>query len=255
MNHAVLQARIPRWVGCGSVVLLLGACSGERVPPRSVSAPEDRTTVTVSPPSTVSQANVDPKNDATDVKVSEELRRECQLPDAPTEVPKFDYDEAALRPRGRDILQDVARCLAEGPMQGRAVTIIGRTDPRGTEEYNQELSMNRAQAARDYLVAQGVPDAQIQLVARGEGGAQGTNEESWALDRRVDIEVARSEPTRSEPVSTRTDNDRTQPQNPFAEARRIQAADPDREHESSESSKARVYADQAEGGEVIATQR
>ncbi|HEU5074381.1 MAG TPA: OmpA family protein [Polyangiaceae bacterium] len=187
---------------------------------------------------------MDRNDDATEVNVSEELRRECQLPDAPADAPKFDYDEAALRPRGRDILQDVAGCLKGGPMQGRAVTIVGRTDPRGPQEYNQELALDRAQAARDYLVAQGVPEGQIQVVSRGEQGAQGTNEESWALDRRVDIQVARGEP-----LNTRADGERAGAKNPFAEAQRIQASDPDREQESS---KAQVYADQAEGGEVIA---
>lgn len=249
MNRLMLQERTPRWFTCGAVVLLLGACSGERVAPRSASNSADRTTVTVAPPPAPSQARVD-RDDATDVNISEELRRECQLPDAPAEAPKFDFDEAHLTPRGRDTLQDVAHCLADGPMQGRAVTIIGRTDPRGTQEYNQELAMDRAQAARDYLVARGVPEGQIQLVSRGERGAEGTNEESWALDRRVDIEVARNEPT-----ATSADSDRTEATNPFAEARRIQASDPKAEHESSESSKARVYADQPEGGEVIATER
>ena len=250
MNHPMLQERTPRWFTCGAVVLLLGACSGERVAPRSASNTADRTTVTVVPPPAAGEARVD-RDDATELQISEELRRECQLPDAPADAPKFNFDEAALTQRGRDTLQDVARCLAEGPMQGRAVTIIGRTDPRGTEQYNQELALDRAQAARDYLVARGVPEGQIQLVSRGEGGAQGTNEQSWALDRRVDIEVARSEP-----VSTRTDSDSDEAgaTNPFAEARRIQASDPKPEHESSESSKARVYADQPEGGEVIATE-
>lgn len=249
MNPSMLQERAPRWFACGAVVVLLGACTGERVSPRTASNTADRTTVSVASSPAVADARVARNDDATDVNVSEELRRQCQLPDAPAEAPKFNFDEAALTPRGQNILYDVARCLDEGPMQGRAVTIVGRTDPRGTEQYNQELAMDRAQAARDYLVAQGVPEGQIQLVSRGEGGAQGTNEQSWALDRRVDIEIARPEP-----VSTRADKDRAGATNPFAEARRIQAADPDREHESSESSKAQVYADQAEGGKVIATQ-
>jgi len=250
MNHSMLQECAPRWFSCGAVVLLLAACSGERVTPRSASNTTDPTTVSVTAPPAAAQARADRDDGATDVNISEELRRECQLPDAPAEAPKFNFDDAALTPRGRDTLQDVAGCLAEGPMQGRAVTIIGRTDPRGTQQYNQELAMDRAQAARDYLVARGVPEGQIQLVSRGEGEAQGTNEQSWALDRRVDIEVARGEP-----LNTRSDNDSTSARNPFAEAQRIQASDPKAEHESSESSKARVYADQPEGGEVIATDK
>lgn len=258
MTHSMFLERAPRWFACGGLLFLLGACSGERAAPKTASNAEDRTTVAVTPPP-VTQARVEHNEataDATDVNVSEEIRRQCQLPEAPADAPKFNTDEAALTDRGRDTLQHVARCLSEGPMQGRAVTIIGRADPRGTEEHNQELAMNRAQSARDYLVAYGVSEGQIQVVSHGEGGAEGTNEATWALDRRVDIEVAPA----PAPVSVRTeadsgsDNDRNGARNPFVEARRIQASDPHREPESPESSKARVYADQPEGGEVIATQ-
>lgn len=249
MNHSKLQEIAPRWFGCGAVVLLLSACSGEHVPPRSASNAGAQTTASVVSPAAANEASTDRRDDATDVKISEELRRQCQLPEAPADAPKFNYDEAALTPGGRDTLQDVARCLAEGPMKGRTVTIIGRADPRGTEQYNQELGMDRAQATRDYLVARGVPEGQIELVSRGEGGAQGTNEASWALDRRVDIEVARSEP-----MNTSAESDQARATNPFVEARRIQASDPGPDHGSAESRKAQVYADQAEGGEVIATQ-
>jgi outer membrane protein OmpA-like peptidoglycan-associated protein len=257
MTHSMFQERAQRWLACGGLVLLLGACSGERAAPKTASNAEDRTTLTVTPPA-VSEARVEStegNDDATDVNVSEELRSQCQVPEAPADAPKFNFDEAALTPRGRDTLQHVARCLSEGPMQGRAVTIIGRADPRGTEQYNQELAMDRARSARDYLVAYGVSEGQIQLVSHGEGGAEGTNEATWALDRRVDIEVARPEPVSARTEGDRgSESDRDGAKNPFVEARRIQASDPHREPESPESSKARVYADQPEGGEVIATQ-
>lgn len=271
MNPSMLQERIPRWFGCGTLVLLLGACSGERPAPRTASdTTNDRTTVSAVTPATQT-TRADRANDAqkanlaTGVNVSDELRQQCQLPEAPADAPKFDYDQAALTPVGRETLERVARCLSEGPMQGRPVTIIGHADPRGTEQYNLELSMSRAQAARDFLTANGVPADQIQVVARGEGEAQGTSEAGWALDRRVDIEVARPAPVSTLSDTNRTDgnrdasaterdSERDRARNPFVEARRIQASDPHREPESAESSKARVYADQPEGGHVVATQ-
>ncbi|HEY1535171.1 MAG TPA: OmpA family protein, partial [Polyangiaceae bacterium] len=67
--------------------------------------------------------------------------------------------------------------------------IIGRTDPRGSAAYNKQLSANRAEAARDYLVQRGVATANVRIVARGEQGAMGKDEETWALDRRVDFEL------------------------------------------------------------------
>ncbi|HEX3849632.1 MAG TPA: OmpA family protein [Polyangiaceae bacterium] len=63
------------------------------------------------------------------------------------------------------------KCLSEGPLKGRAMTIIGRTDPRGSAAYNKQLSANRAEAARNYLVQRGVATSNIRIVARGEQGA------------------------------------------------------------------------------------
>jgi outer membrane protein OmpA-like peptidoglycan-associated protein len=48
------------------------------------------------------------------------------------------------------------------------LTLIGHADPRGSEEYNQALSERRVARARSFLVAQGVPDANIETKAVGE---------------------------------------------------------------------------------------
>ena len=48
------------------------------------------------------------------------------------------------------------------------LTLIGHADPRGTEEFNQALSQRRVDRTRSFLVAQGVPDANIETKAQGE---------------------------------------------------------------------------------------
>ncbi len=48
------------------------------------------------------------------------------------------------------------------------LTLAGHADPRGTEEYNQALSQRRVDRTRQYLVAQGIPDANIDTKAEGE---------------------------------------------------------------------------------------
>ena len=125
----------------------------------------------------------------TTIQISDDFRRECQLPNAPQESPHFDYAGSTLRARGQNILDDVAKCLSEGPLKGRTMTIIGRTDARGSAAYNKQLSANRAEAARNYLVQRGVQSAHIRLIAQGEKGAQGNDDATWALDRRVDFEL------------------------------------------------------------------
>lgn len=123
------------------------------------------------------------------VQVSKPLRERCSLPDSPQDAPRFEYDQATLRASGRNVLDDVATCLKDGPLKGESITLVGRADPRGTAEYNQDLAQSRAAATRNYLAQRGVPSEQMKLMARGEAGAQGHDEATWALDRRVDIEL------------------------------------------------------------------
>ena len=63
--------------------------------------------------------------------------------------------------------------------------VAGNCDPRGTEEYNLALGQRRADAARDYLVAQGVDGSRIQTISYGKDRpvAQGNDEGSYGQDR------------------------------------------------------------------------
>jgi peptidoglycan-associated lipoprotein len=119
--------------------------------------------------------------------VEEAVRTTCRLPNDEEKAPKFDYDQADLRPRGKNILDAVATCLTEGPMKGESITIIGHADPRGSEDYNLELGKKRAEAARDYLASKGLGSDRIRVESRGESVATGTEESSWATDRRVEV--------------------------------------------------------------------
>ena len=170
-----------KWLGCGVMAVSIAGCASDKAPARGASD-----SAQASDPASNSTA----RNDAdTTIQISEDFRRVCQLPNAPQEAPHFDYADATLHARGANILDDVAKCLSEGPLKGRAMTIIGRTDPRGSIAYNKQLSAKRADAARDYLVQRGVATANVRIVARGEQGAMGKDEETWALDRRVDFEL------------------------------------------------------------------
>jgi len=169
----------------------------------------------------------------TTVQISSALRERCNMPDEPRAAPKFDFDQATLRPRGKNVLDDVAVCLTTGPLKGEVITLVGRADARGSEDYNQALSASRAAAARNYLAQHGVPDAQMRLMARGEEGARGSDEASYALDRRVDIEVG---DVKNSPILQGTMMQRETSDSKPADTR-----------------KAGSYADVAEGGEVTNT--
>ena len=129
-----------------------------------------------------------PDDPKTTVQVSKALRERCNLPEDTRAAPSFEFDESALHTGGRNVLDDVARCLV-GALKGEAVTIIGRTDDQGSSAYNKNLGSNRAAAARDYLVSRGVATGRLHLMSRGETGAHGDSEEGRELDCRVDLEL------------------------------------------------------------------
>jgi peptidoglycan-associated lipoprotein len=101
--------------------------------------------------------------------------------------PQFDYDKDELTPDDRTVLDQLATCLTSGALKGKGVMLIGRADPRGTEEYNIALGSRRASSVSQYLGRLGVGEPQMAVSTRGALEATGTNEAGWKQDRRVDV--------------------------------------------------------------------
>jgi OOP family OmpA-OmpF porin len=80
----------------------------------------------------------------------------------------FAFDSATLKPEGRPALDALAAKIASSSYD--SVAIVGHADRIGTARYNEQLSERRAQALRDYLVAQGI-DAQ-RIFATGVGSSE-----------------------------------------------------------------------------------
>jgi len=99
----------------------------------------------------------------------------------------FDYDTAELQPQYTDLLRVHAGYLYQTP--GASVTLEGHTDERGTREYNLALGDRRADAVKRFLVAEGVPAEKLTTLSYGEErpADPGHNEQSWALNRRVEL--------------------------------------------------------------------
>jgi peptidoglycan-associated lipoprotein len=97
----------------------------------------------------------------------------------------FDYDEYVIRDDARATLQSNARGLTE---RGHVnFTIEGHCDERGSEKYNLALGDRRANATKEFLVAQGIGAARIDTVSYGEERPfdPGHNETAWAKNRRA----------------------------------------------------------------------
>ena len=79
----------------------------------------------------------------------------------------FDFDEYAIRPDARPILEKDAELLKK-TYKDSGVLIEGHCDERGTVEYNLELGKRRAQAVKDYLVDLGIEESRIRIVSYGK---------------------------------------------------------------------------------------
>ncbi|MEY2943450.1 MAG: hypothetical protein RLY97_1464 [Pseudomonadota bacterium] len=101
------------------------------------------------------------------------------------DVVYFDTDKYNIAGNDAAALQVQAQWLLRNP--GKQATIEGHCDERGTRDYNLALGQRRAVAVRDYLVSLGVESARLSPVSYGKErpAAMGSNEESWARNRRA----------------------------------------------------------------------
>ena len=66
----------------------------------------------------------------------------------------FDYNWDKLTFDAIITLRQLGGALSDPKLAAYRFRIVGHTDAKGTADYNQKLSERRAQAVRDYLVAQ-----------------------------------------------------------------------------------------------------
>ena len=99
----------------------------------------------------------------------------------------FEYDSYSLSSKSLQILKSLANLLAEN--KNLTILLAGHADERGTREYNLALGQRRGEAVADYLRTLGVDSNRLTVRSYGEERpvALGSNEASWAKNRRVEI--------------------------------------------------------------------
>ena len=99
----------------------------------------------------------------------------------------FDTGSANLKPSATNQLTQLSGILVKYP--NNQIQVAGHTDNTGSAEDNQTLSMNRAQAVKSVLTANGVKDDQIKTYGYGESSPVATNstKAGQAKNRRVDL--------------------------------------------------------------------
>ena len=97
----------------------------------------------------------------------------------------FALDQYDIDPSARAILDSQAEWLGRNP--NVRITVEGHCDERGTREYNLALGDRRANAAKNYLAAQGVSADRITTISYGKERpvAMGSDEAAWAQNRRA----------------------------------------------------------------------
>jgi peptidoglycan-associated lipoprotein len=78
----------------------------------------------------------------------------------------FDSDSSELSPTAQATLDKQARWLQQYARYN--FTVEGHADERGTREYNFALGARRAEAAKQYLVARGIPASRIHTISYGK---------------------------------------------------------------------------------------
>jgi OOP family OmpA-OmpF porin len=101
----------------------------------------------------------------------------------------FAFDKSDLLPESYPVLDKAVKLLSDQPAV--KVEIEGYTDYIGTKVYNQELSVDRAQRVKDYLVSKGIAANRLTTVGYGKNNPVETNktEEGRAMNRRIVFKI------------------------------------------------------------------
>ena len=161
-------------IGMTAVALTLGAC-GRKVPPAEVVPPVEQ-------PAVPDPNSTDPNS----LEVVELPALQADLvAKAGSDTVYFGTDQYSLDEASKATLAAQARWMAANP--NVRASIEGHCDERGTREYNQALGERRANAAKDFLLSQGVHMSRLVVTSWGKERpvATGSNEEAWAQNRRA----------------------------------------------------------------------
>jgi len=106
----------------------------------------------------------------------------------------YDFDQHYIRDDAKDDLNHIVALMREYP--GMEIELGSHTDARAPIAYNKALAQRRAEAARQYIVAQGIDNRRI--IARGFGESQLRNrcadfvdcsEEEHQYNRRTEVRI------------------------------------------------------------------
>lgn len=173
MNKSIL-------IGMSALALVTGAC-GRKTPPAAIGP------AVTDPAGAGTATNADDNVDLVELPgMQADL-----VAKAGSDTVYFGTDKTDLDAASRATLAAQARwMLANASVKG---SIEGHADERGTREYNLALGERRANAAKNFLIASGVPAGRLTVISWGKErpAATGSDETAWAQNRRSVTVVVR----------------------------------------------------------------
>jgi outer membrane protein OmpA-like peptidoglycan-associated protein len=101
----------------------------------------------------------------------------------------FEFNSYVLQPDADTILKTLLTYLIDNP--GIRIIISGHTDDTGSEQYNLELSINRAKSVYNWLINNGIESGRLEFTGFGKSRPlfKDTDEKSKTLNRRVEVKI------------------------------------------------------------------
>jgi outer membrane protein OmpA-like peptidoglycan-associated protein len=90
----------------------------------------------------------------------------------------FEYNKSTLTPEARQQLDSLVPRLLDEIAKGNAVFVNGNASRPGSDDHNYQLSEDRANAVKDYLIRAGLDSAHIKAWGSGEAAAQDRDAET-----------------------------------------------------------------------------
>ena len=101
---------------------------------------------------------------------------------------QFAFDSVDLLPESQPYIDRLGEVMGAPENQAKTLLIMGHTDGRGSETYNNRLSKKRAEAVKSYLTAQwNIPASQLRIEGAGETQPLAGTNPNDGINRRVEF--------------------------------------------------------------------
>jgi len=110
----------------------------------------------------------------------------------------FDTGKSDLKDAAKTNIQNLAATMKNNPETN--IMVIGHTDAVGSDQFNMNLSQQRATAVKSYAAAQGIASSRLSTVGKGESEpiADNSTETGKSQNRRVEIVIVANDKLKAE---------------------------------------------------------